>query len=110
MSLGHHKNLRNPRKHGRKGPNNPYLELKKVSKTRRRNLHNLAGYVYCLAMAIERTKMNKPSKTEFQDVVNDYINGGMEDMAAIFDQVDNWTHYYKSKFWSAIYEWRASNG
>ena len=54
--------------------------------------------------------MNKPSKTEFQDVVNDYINGGMEDMAAIFDQVDNWTHYYKSKFWTAIYEWRANNG
>ena len=60
-------------------------------------------------MATERTKMNKPSKTEFQDLVNDYINAGLGEMADIYAELDNWTHYYKSKFWSAIYEWRTNN-
>ena len=31
--------------------------------------------------------MNKPSKTEFQDLVNDYINAGLGEMADIMDKM-----------------------
>jgi hypothetical protein len=62
-----------------------------------------------IAWLLRGQEMNKPSKTEFQDLVNDYINAGLGEMADVYAELDNWTHYYKSKFWSAIYEWRASN-
>jgi hypothetical protein len=51
-------------------------------------------------------QMNKPSKSEFQDLVNDYFQAGLGEMPDVYAELDNWTHYYKSKFWSAIYEAR----
>lgn len=53
-----------------------------------------------------RTKMNKPSKSEFQDLVNDYINAGLGEMADVYAELENWTHYYQGKFWLAIRTWR----
>jgi hypothetical protein len=52
--------------------------------------------------------MNKPSKTEFAETVNDYMNAGLGEVADVFEIVDNWTHYYKSKFWSAVYKSRSN--
>jgi hypothetical protein len=54
----------------------------------------------------KENQMYKPSKTEFAETVNDYMNAGLGEVADVFEIVDNWTHYYKSKFWSAVYEWR----
>jgi hypothetical protein len=53
-------------------------------------------------------QMNKPSKSEFTETVNDYMNAGFGEVADIFEIVDNWTHYYKSKFWSAVYQARSN--
>ena len=50
--------------------------------------------------------MNKPSKSEFQTVVSNYITEAATS-AQVFDIVDNWTHYYKSKFWAVIQDMRA---
>jgi hypothetical protein len=52
-------------------------------------------------------QMNKPSKSEFQTIVSNYINEATTS-AQVFDIVDNWTHYYKSKFWSVIQDMRAN--
>ena len=52
-------------------------------------------------------QMNKPSKSEFQDLVNDYFNAGFGEIADVYAQLDNWTHYYKSKFWSVVQDMRA---
>jgi hypothetical protein len=52
--------------------------------------------------------MRKPTKAEFAEVLNDYIVGGLEDMADVWAQVDDWTDYYRSKFIQAISDWRAS--
>ena len=53
-------------------------------------------------------QMNKPSKSEFQDLVNDYFNAGFGEIADVYAQLDNWTHYYKSKFWSVVQDMRAN--
>jgi hypothetical protein len=53
-------------------------------------------------------QMNKPSKSEFQDLVNDYFNAGFGEIADVYAQLDNWTHYYKSKFWSVVQDKRAN--
>jgi hypothetical protein len=53
-------------------------------------------------------QVNKPSKSEFQDLVNDYFNAGMGEIADVYAELDNWTHYYKSKFWSVVQDMRAS--
>ena len=52
-------------------------------------------------------QMNTPSKSEFQDLVNDYFNAGFGEIADVYAQLDNWTHYYKSKFWSVVQDMRA---
>jgi hypothetical protein len=52
--------------------------------------------------------MNKPSKSEFQDLVNDYFNAGFGEIADVYAELDNWTHYYKSKFWSVVQNKRAN--
>jgi hypothetical protein len=52
--------------------------------------------------------MNKPSKSEFQDLVNDYFDAGLGEMADVYAVLDNWTHYYKSKFWSTVYNRRTA--
>ena len=52
-------------------------------------------------------QMNKPSKSEFQALVNDYFNAGFGEIADVYAQLDNWTHYYKSKFWSVVQDMRA---
>ena len=51
-------------------------------------------------------QMNKPSKSEFQTIVSNYITEAATS-AQVFDIVDNWTHYYKSKFWAVIQDMRA---
>ena len=51
--------------------------------------------------------MNKPSKSEFQALVNDYFNAGFTEIADVYAELDNWTHYYKSKFWSVVQDMRA---
>jgi hypothetical protein len=54
------------------------------------------------------TKVNKPSKSEFQDLVNNYFNAGFGEIADVYAELDNWTHYYKSKFWSVVQDMRAN--
>lgn len=51
--------------------------------------------------------MNKPNKSEFQTIVRNYINEAATS-AQVFAVVDNWTHYYQGKFWSAVQEARAN--
>jgi hypothetical protein len=52
--------------------------------------------------------MYKPSKSEFQDLLNDYNNAGMGEIADVYAELDNWTHYYKSKFWQAVHDQKVS--
>jgi hypothetical protein len=60
-------------------------------------------------MATERTKMNKPDKRTFVAVVAAYVKTNRPDIHNwAIGQVDNWTHYYKSKFWGAVQKMRAN--
>ena len=54
----------------------------------------------------KENQMNKPSKSEFQTIVSNYITEATTS-AQVFDIVDNWTHYYQSKFWSVVQDMRA---
>jgi hypothetical protein len=51
--------------------------------------------------------VNKPSKSEFQTIVSNYITEALTS-AQVFDIVDNWTYYYKGKFWSAVQDARTN--
>ena len=57
----------------------------------------------------KENQMNKPSKSEFQDLVNDYFTAGFGEIADVYAELDNWTHYYKSKFWSVVQDIRANS-
>jgi hypothetical protein len=60
-------------------------------------------------MANERTKMNKPDKTTFISVVAAYVKTDSPEVRNwAINQVDDWTHYYKSKFWGAVQEMRTN--
>ena len=53
--------------------------------------------------------MNKPDKTTFVAVVAAYVKTDRPDIHNwAIGQVDNWTHYYKSKFWGAVQKMRAN--